>query len=82
MHSDDDQWIRAHRWKVGERIRRRRTELGYSQVHLADLAGIDHKTVSRAENAAYAISVDQLARLARALDVPSAALLPDEPLRG
>jgi transcriptional regulator with XRE-family HTH domain len=78
VHSDDDQWIRAHRWEVGTRIRRRREELGYSQIHLGELAGIDNKTISRAENGVHAISVDQVAKLAHALNVPSASLLPDD----
>lgn len=39
---------------------------------------MDIKTVSRAENGIYAISVDQLARIARVLGIPSARLLPDD----
>ena len=69
-------WIQQHRWAVGTRIREARHTAGLSQVQLADRAGIDHKTISRAENGVYAVSIDQLARLARALGVSSAALLP------
>jgi transcriptional regulator with XRE-family HTH domain len=78
VHNGDDHWIQRHRWAVGERIRHLRREQGLSQVRLAELCGIDHKTISRAENGQYAVSIDQLARLARALDVPSARLLPDD----
>lgn len=70
-------WIQQHRWNLGTRIREHRHRAGLSQLQLADAAGIDHKTVSRAENGVYAISVDQLARIAHALGVSSASLLPD-----
>lgn len=63
---------------MGNRIRARRIELGYSQLRLGELAGVDNKTISRAENGVYAISVDQIARLARALSVPPSSLFPDE----
>jgi transcriptional regulator with XRE-family HTH domain len=69
-------WIQRHRWAVGERIRDHRHAAGLSQLQLATLAGIDHKTISRAENGVYAVSIDQLARLARALNISSAELLP------
>jgi transcriptional regulator with XRE-family HTH domain len=69
-------WIQQHRWAVGERIRDHRRAAGLSQVQLADRAGIDHKTISRAENGVFAVSIDQLARLARALGISSAELLP------
>jgi transcriptional regulator with XRE-family HTH domain len=46
-------------------------------MQLAERCGIDSKTISRAENGRYAISVDQVARLARALDVPSSRLFRD-----
>lgn len=70
------QWIQQHRWAVGTLIRTHRTNAGLSQVQLAERAGVDHKTVSRAENGVYAVSVDQLARFARALDISSSELLP------
>lgn len=71
-------WIQQHRWAVGTRIRDARHAAGLSQLQLATLAGLDHKTISRAENGVYAVSIDQIARLARALGVTSAALMPDE----
>lgn len=70
-------WIQQYRWAVGQRIRDHRHAAGLSQIQLADRAGIDHKTVSRAENGVYAVSVDQIARLARALGTGPADLLPD-----
>jgi transcriptional regulator with XRE-family HTH domain len=83
---DQPEWIRHHRREVGERIRATRKRTDLTQEQLAERMGIDSKTISRAENGIYAISLDQLARIAWALDVPSARLLPDErppgPARG
>ncbi|MEY9876664.1 transcriptional regulator with XRE-family HTH domain [Streptacidiphilus sp. MAP12-33] len=69
-------WLQQHRWAVGALIRQHRQAAGLSQVQLAERAGIDHKTVSRAENGVYAVSIDQVARIARALGVSSSELLP------
>lgn len=70
-------WIQQHRWDTGRRLRALRRERGLTQMQLADVCGIDNKTISRAENGRYAISIDQVARLARALDVPSWRLFRD-----
>jgi transcriptional regulator with XRE-family HTH domain len=78
VHTGDDHWIQEHRWAAGERIRAERQRRSLSQLELGDLAHLDIKTISRAENGVHAISLDQLARIARALGVPSARLLPDE----
>lgn len=40
-------------------------------MQLGALTGLDNKTISRIENGRYPTSIDQIARLARALDVPS-----------
>lgn len=69
-------WIQQHRWNVGTRLRAARHARDLSQVQLAEAAGIDHKTISRAENGIHPVSIDQLARLARALGISSAELLP------
>lgn len=69
-------WLQQHRWAVGALIRTHRQAAGLSQLQLADRAGIDNKTVSRAENGVFAVSIDQLARIARALGISSSELLP------
>jgi transcriptional regulator with XRE-family HTH domain len=76
---DDDvpPWIQQHRWDTGRRLRALRRGLGLTQMQLAERCGIDNKTISRAENGRYSISIDQVARLARALDVPSWRLFRD-----
>ncbi|MEU5024763.1 helix-turn-helix domain-containing protein [Streptomyces milbemycinicus] len=48
-------------------------------MQLAALSGIDNKTISRIENGRHPASIDQIARLARALDVPSYRLYHDDP---
>lgn len=69
-------WLQRHRWAVGNLIRDHRKAAGLSQQGLAERAGIDNKTISRAENGVYAVSIDQLARIACALGVSSSELLP------
>ncbi len=49
------------------------------QMQLGTRAGIDNKTISRIENGRHPTSIDQIARLARALDVPSYRLFHDGP---
>ena len=79
MPADDDllPWIQQHRWDVGRRLRALRLERRLTQMQLGELCGIDNKTISRAENGRYAISVDQVARFARALNVPPWRLFRD-----
>jgi transcriptional regulator with XRE-family HTH domain len=67
-------WIRRIRYRVGENIRTRRRAANLTQEQVAAVIGLDNKTVSRAENGRFALSVDQCARIARALDVPGARL--------
>ncbi|WNE96309.1 helix-turn-helix transcriptional regulator [Streptomyces luomodiensis] len=50
-----------------------------TQMQLGTRAGIDNKTISPIENGRHPTSVDQIARLARALDVPSYRLFHDGP---
>lgn len=53
------------------RIHAIRVSRGLTQEQLAERVGSDRKTISRAENGAYPVSVDFVARLAMALGVPS-----------
>jgi transcriptional regulator with XRE-family HTH domain len=78
VQPENDHWIQQHRWAVGERIRAARRQRGLGQLEFSQQAGLDIKTISRAENGVYAISIDQLARIARVLNIPSAQLLPDD----
>lgn len=49
-----------------------------TQEDLAERAGMDRKTISRAENGRHAIDLDQVVRLAHAMQVPSWRLFRDE----
>ena len=53
---------------VGDRIRRRRTELGLTQEHLAESLGISYQQVQKYETGANRISAGRLYQIARRLD--------------
>ncbi|MEU7416667.1 helix-turn-helix transcriptional regulator [Streptomyces antibioticus] len=63
-------WILARRRALGDRIRETRNDRKLSQEKLADLAGLDRQAVNRIELGHQAALVDNLFRIARALDVP------------
>ncbi|HEX8085236.1 MAG TPA: helix-turn-helix transcriptional regulator [Solirubrobacteraceae bacterium] len=60
---------------VGAALRARRVELGLSQDALAARAGINRTYISSAERGLRNLSLVNLVRLARALDIPAAGLL-------
>lgn len=70
--------IQRHRWEVGRRIRELRSAAGLTQMALADRAGLDHRTISRAENGVHSINIDIVLRISRGLGVPSWRLFRDE----
>jgi len=47
-----------------------RKEKGITQQHLSEVSGIDQSSISRMENSKQGISLDNLYRIANALDVP------------
>jgi transcriptional regulator with XRE-family HTH domain len=61
--------IKQTRDALGRTVRLRRRELGLSQEELAARAGLDQAYISHVEAARRNISVDNLARLAAALEV-------------
>ena len=48
---------------VADRLVALRAERGYSQARLAELAGVDRKTINRIENGHFSPSLDTLTRL-------------------
>jgi transcriptional regulator with XRE-family HTH domain len=54
---------------VGERIRKRRTELGWTQDQLSQKAGISKSFLSDLENSKRSVGADNLLDIARALGV-------------
>ncbi len=53
---------------VGERIKKRRTELGWTQDQLAQKAGISKSFLSELENGKRSVSADNLLDIARVLN--------------
>ena len=67
---------------VGERIKEKRIELGWSQQELAKRAGYSDKTaISKIEHAGNDITLKQIKRIAKSMNVDPAELMGwDEPV--
>ena len=63
--------------EIGERIRKRRQELRWSQEKLAEMADISLNTVSRVEGGQSDMSIEIFRRLAQALGLSASELLGD-----
>lgn len=71
MPDDPPEWLLQQRRAVGRRIRYLRLERGLSQEELAHTAGLDRKTINRAEvGSPHGIGLDVLLRIAHVLEVP------------
>ncbi|MFJ8995645.1 helix-turn-helix transcriptional regulator [Streptomyces sp. NPDC102279] len=70
-----DEWVHARRQDIGERIREARRAARLSQEALAERAGIDRQAINRIELGRQAAYVDNLLRIAYALDLPLADLV-------
>lgn len=68
-------WVLARRRALGDRIREERRTRKLSQERLAELAGMDRQAINRIEQGHQAVLVDNLFRIARALDIPLADLV-------
>ncbi|THA82708.1 helix-turn-helix transcriptional regulator [Streptomyces sp. A0592] len=68
-------WVIARQRAIGVRLRQARTRANLSQERLAELAGIDRKTVVRLEGGQRDVRLTVWLRLAHALGVPLADLL-------
>ena len=76
MHTDPPpDWVLARRRAIGARLRHTREAAGLSQERLAELAGVDRKTVVRLEGGQRDVRLSVWLRLAAALGVPLAHLL-------
>lgn len=73
---------RAQRAAFGATVRRLRLTHGWSQEALAHRAELDRSYVGGIERGARNVSLDNIHRLARALDVEASDLLAPEPLTG
>jgi transcriptional regulator with XRE-family HTH domain len=54
---------------ISESVRQYRTKMGWSQLELANRAGLDRKTVNRVENGRFTPSVETLLLVGEALGV-------------
>lgn len=63
--------------KVGEAIRRRRKELGYSQERFAAFAGIERARYGRIERGEMNLTLEKIFELAAFLDIHPFLLLKD-----
>lgn len=70
-----DKQIQEQRDVLAETIFQFRSKQGLSQQALADIAGIDRKTVNRIENGHFSPSIDTLVRLGDAFRLKPARLL-------
>lgn len=68
-------WVLTRRRAIGDNIRAARSARKLSQESLAELVGVDRKTVNRIEQGAYATSIDRLIIIAHALGVPLSDLV-------
>jgi putative transcriptional regulator len=61
--------------QIGDKVKTARVALELSQGQLADLAGLDRKTVNRIENEHFSPSVDTLFRLCTVFGIHPTQLL-------
>lgn len=60
--------------QIGEKIRKRRRELGFSQEQLAEQVGVSYQQIQRYENGGSMLNVENVQRLAKALKLPVSTL--------
>ncbi|MCL4476689.1 MAG: helix-turn-helix domain-containing protein [Nitrospirae bacterium] len=56
--------------EIGERIKKRRKELGISQERLAEILGVTYQQIQRYENGTNKLNVENVQIIAHALSVP------------
>ena len=60
---------------LADRLFELRTDADLSQAKLAEIAGVDRKTINRIENGHFSPALDTIVRLSVALDITPSALL-------
>lgn len=63
---------------IAEAVKNKRTEKGWSQLELAEKAGVDRKTVNRIENGRYSPSMNTLVSVGNALGLTMTGMLGDK----
>lgn len=69
------EWVVTQRRTVGDRIRAARLDANLSQIRLAALLGVDHRTIHRIEHGTSDPGLGLLLMLSDAVDVPLAELV-------
>jgi transcriptional regulator with XRE-family HTH domain len=68
-------WVLVRRRAIGDHIRSARLHANLSQERLAELAGMDRQAINRIEQGHQSPILDNLLRIADALDIPLADLV-------
>lgn len=68
-------WVITRRRQIGDRVRAVRTQRRLTQEKLAELTGLDRKTINRIEQGTYGTNTDYLLLVAAALDTPLSELV-------
>ncbi|MFD8949494.1 helix-turn-helix transcriptional regulator [Streptomyces xanthophaeus] len=76
MQPATPQWIRQARFELANRVRDARIQADLTQDKLAELAGVDRRSVQNIEAASVDPKFSLLLRLARALRLPARDLMP------
>ncbi|MEU1805817.1 helix-turn-helix transcriptional regulator [Streptomyces sp. NPDC019937] len=78
MHPTDPlpDWLRQWRHEIGTRMRDARMHRNLTQEALAELVGVERRTILRIELGLHSPSTDRILYIARALDVAPAELMP------
>ncbi|MFC9247735.1 helix-turn-helix domain-containing protein [Streptomyces sp. NPDC057136] len=69
------EWVLSQRRTVGDRIRAARLAANLSQMRLATMLGVDHRTIHRIEHGTSDPGLGLLLMLSNAVDVPLAELM-------
>jgi transcriptional regulator with XRE-family HTH domain len=67
--------VEKMRTVLAERLYNLRSAKDFSQAYLADLAGVDRKTINRIENGHFSPALDTIVRLSVALGIAPSDLL-------
>ena len=63
---------------IGEKIKKYRVEKGLTQQELADIIGVQRAAISKYEKNIVSISINQIEKIASALDITTSQLLYDQ----
>lgn len=70
-------WLTTQRQEIGNRIRTARMHANLTQEGLAELVGVERRTIVRIELGLTSPPLDRILHIARALNVPPSGLMPD-----